>query len=113
MVLYAMWSSKYVVVVGSIVICLVVLAVGMNFSDGLIKGRFDISYGLYLYAFPIQQLLINKSGLGFSATMLLSIVLTVLAATLSWLFVEKPILRLAHKKSVSRRSKELSCAQDA
>jgi len=62
-------------------------------------NRNDISYGLYLYAFPIQQALIARYGvtlesaLGASA---IAFAIAVLAAYGSWLFIEKPALSLKH-----------------
>lgn len=59
--------------------------------------RLDISYGIYLYGFPIQQALIAKFALLHGSGPLLfavSLPLTVIFALLSWLYVEKPFLRL-------------------
>ncbi len=60
-------------------------------------GRFgDFSYGVYLYSFPIQQLLIQYLGRGIAplALFFLSLAITLCFAALSWRFVEKPCLRL-------------------
>ena len=63
-----------------------------------INNKADISYGLYLYAWPIEKLLFwwHLSGnlviLGL-ATWLLAIV----AGTLSWYLVEAPIMRWARR----------------
>lgn len=59
-------------------------------------GRFgDVSYGVYLYAFPIQQSVYALwPGLGFSASLLVVTVLTLIAGWLSWRLVEAPALRL-------------------
>ena len=56
----------------------------------------DISYGMYIYAFPVQQLLVaaGLAGLGVLPFAALATVLTVLPATLSWFCVEKPAMRL-------------------
>ena len=59
-------------------------------------GKFgDISYGIYLYHFPIIQLLIFL-GL-FSqwpiAGVILTIAITVVTALASWHFIEKPLLK--------------------
>jgi peptidoglycan/LPS O-acetylase OafA/YrhL len=57
----------------------------------------DFSYGTYLYAFPIQQLLVQRSG-GFLNPYLLFVVatpLSVLAAIASWHGVEKWFLSRA------------------
>ncbi|RUL70440.1 acyltransferase family protein [Dyella choica] len=47
-------------VLGTLGITLVVAVIGESFSDKLINGRFDISYGVYIYGFPIQQIVINE-----------------------------------------------------
>ncbi|WP_052226300.1 acyltransferase family protein [Microbacterium mangrovi] len=56
----------------------------------------DISYGMYIYAFPVQQLLAITIGAHTSLVvfMLLSIVLTIPFAWASWRFIEQPAMRL-------------------
>lgn len=60
-----------------------------------IPYRLDLSYGTYLWAFPVQQSVIHFTGVqnphGLFA-IVTPIVLAIAAA--SWLFVEKPALRL-------------------
>jgi|EBPBio282013_DNA_FD.fasta_scaffold00171_8 Predicted acyltransferases len=59
--------------------------------------RNDISYGVYIYAYPIQQL-VSASGLnvrlGFVGTFVLVSVVTTGLAWASWVAVERPALRL-------------------
>jgi peptidoglycan/LPS O-acetylase OafA/YrhL len=57
--------------------------------------RTDLSYGVYLYAFPIQQLLIAHGwGVGSPWVLTaLTLPLVVGIAWLSWTFVERPALR--------------------
>lgn len=58
----------------------------------------DISYGLYIYAFPVQQTiayLIPK--VQPTSMFILSTVITVILALLSWHLVEKPALKLKGK----------------
>lgn len=58
----------------------------------------DPSYGLYIYAFPIQQMLVLKfPALSVYAHFLVAFPATLVLAVLSWHFVEKPILRLKAK----------------
>lgn len=62
-------------------------------------GRFkrnDISYGVYIYAFPIQQLLSNfgMNRHGLPLYMFLSLTFVVPVAAASWLFVERNAMRL-------------------
>jgi peptidoglycan/LPS O-acetylase OafA/YrhL len=59
------------------------------------NGTLDISYGMYIYAFPMQQLLVlaGVHHLGVAAMISASIVVTILPAVLSWVLLEKPCLR--------------------
>lgn len=58
----------------------------------------DYSYGLYVYAFPVQQTVIWAfPDLGFVSLIALSLLITMLFAILSWHFVEKPVLRFKDK----------------
>jgi len=50
----------------------------------------DFSYGLYIYAFPIQQVLAGHGALGFW----LSLACTLPLAAASWFLVERPALGL-------------------
>jgi len=61
-----------------------------------IRARFgDLSYGLYVYSFPIQQSLIVWLGSKMPATVLTLLVLVVCSplAYFSWHLVERPMLR--------------------
>jgi peptidoglycan/LPS O-acetylase OafA/YrhL len=62
---------------------------------------FDYSYGFYLWAFPIQQLIMH-SQLTNSAFILILIAIPIcfLFAGISWHLVEKPILHLIRKRLV-------------
>ncbi|MET1115337.1 MAG: acyltransferase [Comamonas sp.] len=55
----------------------------------------DFSYGIYIYAFPIQQLVVHWSKNDISVSMLftISLAITLPVAILSWKFVEGPALR--------------------
>jgi peptidoglycan/LPS O-acetylase OafA/YrhL len=58
----------------------------------------DFSYGLYLYGWPTQMLLISAGIL--NSWILLALALPIAAAlgVASWLFVERPMLRLKRRK---------------
>ena len=64
------------------------------------KGHTDISYGVYLYGWPVQQLL-NLSLPGQSPYTLfaLSVGVSAAAGWASWRFVERPFLRLKARRS--------------
>lgn len=56
----------------------------------------DYSYGFYLYAFPIQQVLVSCfPAISFASTLLWASVFTMAFAMLSWHLVEKPALSYA------------------
>ncbi|WP_343986509.1 acyltransferase [Terrabacter terrae] len=62
-----------------------------------IGSRNDISYGIYLFAFPLQQLLtIAKvpDVVGAAGFVAVSVAVTLPVACASWLLVERPSLRL-------------------
>lgn len=56
----------------------------------------DISYGVYVYAFPIQQMLalMNVHQYGWFVTAILALILTIPFAIASWMLIEKPALSL-------------------
>lgn len=55
----------------------------------------DISYGLYIYAFPVQQMIAHLIPKIQPMTMfLLSSLITIILAILSWHLVEKPALKM-------------------
>ncbi len=59
------------------------------------KGN-DFSYGIYIYHMPVVNFLIY---LGFSGSVfwsLVALVVTVIIATVSWFYIEKPCLKLKH-----------------
>jgi len=61
----------------------------------------DFSYGTYLYAFPIQQLLVMSFAAGHPLLVFaLATPLTLAAAVLSWRLVERPFLRRKHAQPV-------------
>ena len=56
----------------------------------------DISYGTYLYAFPVQQAVVATAGpaIGAGGVVLAAAPLTVLLGLASRLWIEQPALRL-------------------
>jgi len=61
--------------------------------------RGDISYGLYLWAYPVQQVLIslNQSMNNPMVLFFASTIFTAFLALISWLVVEKPMLKFKPK----------------
>lgn len=62
--------------------------------------KMDVSYGVYVYAFPIQQTVVYYlyNSLETYAMLMLSLAIVLIVSYLSWRFVEKPSLAWAHKK---------------
>lgn len=60
-------------------------------------NRMDLSYGVYIYAGPLQQSMISLiPGIGPIVLSLLTMLLVMPIALMSWLWVEKPALRMRH-----------------
>ena len=62
----------------------------------------DISYGVYIYAWPVQQILVllGSVSLGISVNIILDAIITFGLAWLSWTFVEKRAMALARNPLV-------------
>ncbi len=62
--------------------------------------RHDLSYGIYLWAFPVQQLVaMHFPQLGNLSALLIAIPATAVIAAGSWLLVERPALRAMRSKA--------------
>jgi peptidoglycan/LPS O-acetylase OafA/YrhL len=59
----------------------------------------DFSYGIYLYAFPVQQTLIYffKNKFSLMGFILTSAVITLFFGILSWFLIEKPLIEYSRK----------------
>ncbi|SFQ59955.1 acyltransferase family protein [Hymenobacter arizonensis] len=59
----------------------------------------DFSYGIYLYGWPVQQLVMLYAGhrIGVHGLFLVSMVIVMPCAAISWFLIEKPFLRLNAK----------------
>jgi peptidoglycan/LPS O-acetylase OafA/YrhL len=71
--------------------------------------RNDLSYGTYVWAFPVQQTL-AYAGLATSKIffILTAGLATLILAALSWFFVEQPALRLRHRSSLDAPWKDVT-----
>ena len=84
----------------------VVLTVGLASTPVLRRSaRFgDLSYGIYLWAFPVQQVVVHTFGvLNMVLNLLLVSGVSAVLAFASWHLVEKPSLRL--KDRIPRRTR--------
>lgn len=82
---------------------ILIILLGSKSTPLLINfGKFgDPSYGIYLYAFPIQQLMIFYfyEKYEFIGTLVFSIILTIAAAYSSWHIIEKNALKLKPRRN--------------
>ena len=76
------------------------LCLGAVLRHPALSLRTDVSYGTYIYGFPIQQLLATAgaASLGVGLFAVLSLALTLVVAWLSWRFVERPAMRLRKRR---------------
>ena len=91
-------------VVGAFPLAYAIIVSGSLVHNKRLRLRTDLSYGVYIYAFPMQQLLI-VCGLRFLKPLVFFPVATLATlpmAALSWFLVEKPALSL--KSRLLRKS---------
>lgn len=89
-------------------ICLAVIIFGINHLRSIGKNLphlpEDISYGLYLYAYPVQQLIIHlRKDWSLSQQFITSLLIVIILAYLSRILIERPALRF--KESLIARKK--------
>ncbi len=74
---------------------ILIITIGLSFSKTLsyIPNKFgDISYGVYIYGFIVQQTLMNYFNLSPYELAILSFAITYLLSYFSWKYVEKKML---------------------
>ena len=82
-------------------------------ASSTIFNRADYSYGLYIYAFPVQQTLIYifpqwPLWLSIGACL----VITVLLAALSWHLLEKPLLGFKPQRAKAKEAEVVDHYQE-
>ena len=89
-------------VIAALPLAYVLITVGALVKVQRLRLENDVSYGTYIYAFPVQQVLAcaGLSTLGVPLFAAVATAVTLGLATLSWYGVEKPAMRL---KNVLRR----------
>lgn len=89
----AVWAPDYRMV-SSLFLAYALITVGSKVKNKRLNLTNDISYGVYIYGFPFQQLLVASgfAGAGPLVFFVVCVYMTAPAAILSWFLVEKPIL---------------------
>jgi peptidoglycan/LPS O-acetylase OafA/YrhL len=95
------WHTEWSALIRLLLLGYVVIAVGVRRTPFLSSASRcgDFSYGIYIYAFPVQQTLVHF-GLGTSVllNLLYLVTITVALAVLSWVFIEKRALLMKPSK---------------
>ena len=92
--LASMWLPDYRFV-GAVFWSYAVISVGALVKSKHLVMRNDISYGLYIYAFPVQQLLyLGVGAINQALFSVIAMALTIPLAAASWFVIEKPAKRL-------------------
>lgn len=74
------------------------LALSPPLARPLFDPPYDLSYGIYLYGWPVQQALVQlRPGADAAALLAPALAVTFAVAALSWLAVERPALRLKRR----------------
>jgi peptidoglycan/LPS O-acetylase OafA/YrhL len=89
------WAPAYLLLAPPAVAYLL-LSLGRRQRLSWVGARRDLSYGLYLYAWPVQLLLLlaGADSLGIGFFLVASLLTTLGLAWLSWTVVERPALGL-------------------
>lgn len=95
-------------------IALVVLEIGLSsrFRLAVLDRSGDLSYGTYLWAFPVQQAVFQWTGSGPMTNMALSLPVVLLLAALSWRLIERPALKFKPKRRRHPEEEKLPVAAD-
>ncbi len=95
-------------VVGAIPLAYAIIVSGALLRHRRLRLKTDLSYGVYIYAFPIQQLMVI-CGLAFLNPVVFAMIAalaTLPLAAMSWFVVEKPAIAL--KSRLRRKQAQVS-----
>ncbi|GAL43493.1 MULTISPECIES: acyltransferase family protein [Citrobacter] len=93
-ILFSVAYKNEINVLGYVLLSTITIVIGCSFKDRIISGRFDYSYGIYIYSFPVQQFIINKFHFEFYFGMFVSIIVSLFFGFLSWHFVESKFVKV-------------------
>lgn len=92
----ALWNDRIFMLISCPLLTYLMVWLGMqNLPKLPLFSRGDYSYGIYLYGFPIQQVIVSLTGnYDPLANFAMTIIPVTLMAMMSWHLVEKPTLKL-------------------
>lgn len=102
LVIYSIIGNKVDIdSVGRICVAILIIMTGVSFNDIYIKGRVDISYGVYIWAWPVQSIVIYSSlNLTFYPSLMLTILITCLVSAFSRVYIEEPFMKRKTRRSI-------------
>ena len=65
--------------------------------------KWDPSYGIYLLSFPIQQIIVAHGFRSPMALLAMSSAIAIVCACLTWVFIERPMLRIGRNWTLRRQ----------
>jgi len=87
---YLLYKSKQSIFIFYSLIFLLMLLISIQPWFLKLRPRYDLSYGVYLWGFPIQQLIVyGFPDIGVYFNILISIIISIFVAWISWVFIEK------------------------
>lgn len=92
LMLIATNSKPEIQIIGFLCVATLTIVTGLCIKDKLISGKIDISYGIYIYAFPVQQITINTISNNFCISLLIATLITVILSFISYKYIELPFL---------------------
>lgn len=95
-VLISTYQYDIFIIVFSILLPFIIIAFGLSTQKILtLFTNYDYSYGIYIYAFPIQQSIAYISPkINFALYLIITFILTLLCGHASYKYIEKPALAL-------------------
>ena len=96
-------------VLGALPLAVLLLGVGALVKSPRLRFANDISYGVYVYAFPVQQILatLGVYRWGILPFALVGLACTIPLAAASWFIIEKQAMRLRPRKYAPKTVQEL------
>lgn len=100
---------------GALPLAYAVFGVGALIKTPSLRFKQDFSYGTYIYAFPLQQLLasLRVYEWGIFAYIVLSAAVTLALAAASWFLIERNALKLKHWRRNDRNVQTVAVADSA
>jgi peptidoglycan/LPS O-acetylase OafA/YrhL len=94
------WGTPLAGVVALVAVAVTTLAIAFA-APAVVRhptGRNDLSYGVYVLSYPIQQTVVSLGVRNGALVLLLTVVCVAPLAFLTWRYIERPMLRLKPRR---------------